>query len=159
MCIPDPISHMRIRNTGCVFSLTKSFAAHHICATRKFREQKQNISYLVLLSFCLVSCNLEVFKNFSSCTKLHTYQHTLLTSVVDPLIFLSDPDPQSWITDPDHGGKYITDPDPPWTLRPLEESCQIPLNYYNYLLTYDSYGPVRNRFHRGECITWILNLW
>ena len=25
---------------------------------------------------------------------------------------------------------------------------------YNYLLTYDSYGPVHNRFHRGECITW-----
>jgi hypothetical protein len=27
----------------------------------------------------------------------------------------------------------------------------------NYLLTYDSYGPVHNRFHRGEpgeCITW-----
>jgi hypothetical protein len=21
-------------------------------------------------------------------------------------------------------------------------------------LTYDSYGPVHNRFHRGECITW-----
>ncbi len=26
--------------------------------------------------------------------------------------------------------------------------------HYNYLLTYDSYGPVHNRFHRGECITW-----
>ncbi len=26
--------------------------------------------------------------------------------------------------------------------------------YFNYLLTYDSYGPVHNRFHRGECITW-----
>jgi hypothetical protein len=25
---------------------------------------------------------------------------------------------------------------------------------YNYLLTYDSYGPVYNRFHRGEWITW-----
>ncbi len=25
---------------------------------------------------------------------------------------------------------------------------------FNYLLTYDSYGPVHNRFHRGECITW-----
>jgi hypothetical protein len=24
----------------------------------------------------------------------------------------------------------------------------------NYLLTYDSYGPVHHRFHRGECITW-----
>ncbi len=24
----------------------------------------------------------------------------------------------------------------------------------NYLLTYDSYGPVHNRFHRGEWITW-----
>jgi hypothetical protein len=24
----------------------------------------------------------------------------------------------------------------------------------NYLLTYDSYGPVHNRFYRGECITW-----
>ncbi len=24
----------------------------------------------------------------------------------------------------------------------------------NYLLTYDSYGPVHNRFHRGLCITW-----
>jgi hypothetical protein len=27
-------------------------------------------------------------------------------------------------------------------------------DYDNYLLTYDSYGPVHNRFHRGECITW-----
>ena len=26
--------------------------------------------------------------------------------------------------------------------------------YNNYLLTYDSYGPVYNRFHRGEWITW-----
>jgi hypothetical protein len=25
---------------------------------------------------------------------------------------------------------------------------------YNYLLTYDSYGPVYNRFHRGKWITW-----
>jgi hypothetical protein len=25
---------------------------------------------------------------------------------------------------------------------------------YNYLLTYDSYGPVHNKFHRGKCITW-----
>jgi hypothetical protein len=25
---------------------------------------------------------------------------------------------------------------------------------FNYLLTYDSYGPVHNRFNRGECITW-----
>ncbi len=25
---------------------------------------------------------------------------------------------------------------------------------FNYLLTYDSYGPVHNRFHSGECITW-----
>jgi hypothetical protein len=25
---------------------------------------------------------------------------------------------------------------------------------FNYLLTYDSYGPVYNRFHRGEWITW-----
>jgi hypothetical protein len=25
---------------------------------------------------------------------------------------------------------------------------------FNYLLTYDSYGPVHNIFHRGECITW-----
>ncbi len=25
---------------------------------------------------------------------------------------------------------------------------------YNYLLTYDSYGPVYNRFQRGEWITW-----
>jgi hypothetical protein len=24
----------------------------------------------------------------------------------------------------------------------------------NYLLTYDSCGPVHNRFHRGEWITW-----
>jgi hypothetical protein len=24
----------------------------------------------------------------------------------------------------------------------------------NYLLTYGSYGPVYNRFHRGEWITW-----
>ena len=24
----------------------------------------------------------------------------------------------------------------------------------NYLLTYDSYGPVHNRFHRGQRITW-----
>jgi hypothetical protein len=24
----------------------------------------------------------------------------------------------------------------------------------NYLLTYDSYGTVHNRFHRGEWITW-----
>ena len=24
----------------------------------------------------------------------------------------------------------------------------------NYFLTYDSYGPVYNRFHRGEWITW-----
>ncbi len=24
----------------------------------------------------------------------------------------------------------------------------------NYLVTYDPYGPVHNRFHRGECITW-----
>ncbi len=24
----------------------------------------------------------------------------------------------------------------------------------NYLLTYDSYVPVHNRSHRGECITW-----
>ncbi len=24
----------------------------------------------------------------------------------------------------------------------------------NYLLTYDSYGKVHNRCHRGECITW-----
>ncbi len=24
----------------------------------------------------------------------------------------------------------------------------------NYLLTYDSYGPVHNRFNRGEWITW-----
>jgi hypothetical protein len=23
----------------------------------------------------------------------------------------------------------------------------------NYLLTYDSYGPVHNRFHSGKCIT------
>jgi hypothetical protein len=26
--------------------------------------------------------------------------------------------------------------------------------FINYLLTYDSYGPVHNRFHRGEWITW-----
>ncbi len=26
--------------------------------------------------------------------------------------------------------------------------------HYNYLLTYDSYGPVHNRFHKAECITW-----
>jgi hypothetical protein len=26
--------------------------------------------------------------------------------------------------------------------------------YINYLLTYDSSGPMHNRFHRGECITW-----
>ncbi len=25
---------------------------------------------------------------------------------------------------------------------------------FNYLLTYDSYGPVYNRFYRGEWITW-----
>jgi hypothetical protein len=31
---------------------------------------------------------------------------------------------------------------------------RIPIIRYNYLLTYDSYGPVHNRFHRGECITW-----
>ncbi len=24
----------------------------------------------------------------------------------------------------------------------------------NYLLTYDSYGPAYNKFHRGEWITW-----
>ncbi len=28
------------------------------------------------------------------------------------------------------------------------------MKYNNYLLTYDSYGPVYNRFHRGEWITW-----
>jgi hypothetical protein len=26
--------------------------------------------------------------------------------------------------------------------------------HFNYLLTYDSYGHVHNRFHKGECITW-----
>jgi hypothetical protein len=32
--------------------------------------------------------------------------------------------------------------------------CYSLKDHFNYLLTYDSYGPVHNRFHRGECITW-----
>jgi hypothetical protein len=38
------------------------------------------------------------------------------------------------------------------------DSYTVPPSQYrnrnNYLLTYDSYGPVHNRFHRGECIIW-----
>jgi hypothetical protein len=37
----------------------------------------------------------------------------------------------------------------------LFKQCPVPvIHHFNYLLTYDSYGPVHNRFHRGECITW-----
>ncbi len=37
-------------------------------------------------------------------------------------------------------------------------SSSVPVNKqtskFNYLLTYDSNGPMYNRFHRGEWITW-----
>ena len=44
------------------------------------------------------------------------------------------------------------------------ESCSVrmtitktlPQLFNNYLLTYDSYVPLYNRFHRGECITRVL---
>ena len=29
----------------------------------------------------------------------------------------------------------------------------LPMQHFNYLLTYDSYVPLYNRFHRGEWIT------
>jgi hypothetical protein len=39
----------------------------------------------------------------------------------------------------------------------VQKKSKNPVLYhvpFNFLLTYDSYGPVHNRFHRGECITW-----
>jgi hypothetical protein len=35
----------------------------------------------------------------------------------------------------------------------ITNCCEFAEKHYNYLLTYDSYVPLYNRFHRGEWIT------